>query len=64
MFISLKPLAQRKITADQVIARMRDEIGNIPGARLFLMPVQDLRAGGRQNRQRVEVVAGVVPASS
>jgi len=48
VFISLKPLSQRKESAGQVIARMRTEIGNIPGARLFLQPIQDLRIGGRQ----------------
>ncbi|HEX5281966.1 MAG TPA: efflux RND transporter permease subunit [Micropepsaceae bacterium] len=48
VFISLKPLSERKESSDAVIARMRTEIGNIPGARLFLQPVQDLRAGGRQ----------------
>jgi len=48
VFISLKPLSERKESSDAVIARMRNEIGNIPGARLFLQPVQDLRAGGRQ----------------
>ncbi len=47
VFISLKPLSQRQ-SADRVIARMRNEIGTIPGARLFLVPVQDLRIGGRQ----------------
>jgi multidrug efflux pump len=48
VFISLKPLSERKESSDAVIARMRNEIGSIPGARLFLQPVQDLRAGGRQ----------------
>ena len=48
VFITLKPLSERKSSAGQVIARMRNEIGNIPGARLFLQPVQDLRIGGRQ----------------
>ena len=48
VFISLKPLSERKELSDAVIARMRTEIGNIPGARLFLQAVQDLRAGGRQ----------------
>ncbi len=50
VFISLKPLSERKESSDAVIARMRNEIGNIPGARLFLQAVQDLRAGGRQGR--------------
>ena len=47
MFVSLKPLGQRKITADQVIARIRRPASKIPGGILVLQPVQDLRVGGR-----------------
>ena len=47
MFISLKPLAQRGMSADAVIARLRAKLGHEPGANLFLQPVQDIRVGGR-----------------
>ncbi|MFZ1614636.1 MAG: efflux RND transporter permease subunit, partial [Holophaga sp.] len=47
MFASLKPNNQRDLTADQVIARLRGKTAHIPGATLFLQPVQDLRIGGR-----------------
>ena len=47
MFVSLKPLHDRKISADQVIARIRPKVGHVPGAALFLQAVQDLRIGGR-----------------
>src|ERR1700674_5456520 len=47
MFISLKPRAQRQITADAVIARLRGKLGHEPGANLFVQPVQDIRVGGR-----------------
>ncbi len=47
MFINLKPLAERKLSADQVIARLRPRLSLIPGATLYLQPVQDLRIGGR-----------------
>ena len=47
MFIALKPLKQRKETIDQVMARLRISLGKEPGANLFLTPIQDLRAGGR-----------------
>ena len=47
MFISLKPLAERKITADQVIARLRPKLARVPGATLFLQANQDIRVGGR-----------------
>jgi len=46
-FISLKPLAERKVSSDQVIARLRPKTSGIPGATLFLQSVQDLRIGGR-----------------
>jgi len=47
MFISLKPRAERAISADQVIARLRGRLGHEPGANLYLQPVQDIRVGGR-----------------
>jgi multidrug efflux pump len=47
MFAQLKPLAERKMSADQVIARIRAKTAKIPGAALFLQAVQDLSIGGR-----------------
>ncbi|HWJ01090.1 MAG TPA: multidrug efflux RND transporter permease subunit [Burkholderiales bacterium] len=47
MFIALKPLAERGVTADRVIARLRIKLAQEPGAQLFLNPVQDIRVGGR-----------------
>jgi multidrug efflux pump len=47
MFASLKPNNERKLNADQIIARLRGKTAHIPGASLFLQPVQDLRIGGR-----------------
>ena len=48
MFVSLKPLSERKVSADVVIARLRTQTPRITGAQLFLSAVQDIRAGGRQ----------------
>ncbi|HTD28519.1 MAG TPA: efflux RND transporter permease subunit, partial [Xanthomonadaceae bacterium] len=48
MFVSLKPLAQRGISADKVIGRLRGKLANVAGAQLFLQPAQDIRVGGRQ----------------
>jgi multidrug efflux pump len=48
VFMALKPLSERKISADQVIDRMRGELAQIPGATLFLQVVQDIRAGNAQ----------------
>jgi multidrug efflux pump len=47
LFMSLKPNNERKVSADQIIARLRGKLAKVPGAALFLQPVQDLRIGGR-----------------
>jgi multidrug efflux pump len=47
MFIALKPLAERKITADQVIARLRPKFAHDPRAGVFMQAAQDIRVGGR-----------------
>ena len=47
MFVQLKPLEERQISADQVIARLRGKAAAIPGARLSMQVQQDLRMGGR-----------------
>ncbi|MGZ5780757.1 MAG: efflux RND transporter permease subunit, partial [Burkholderiaceae bacterium] len=47
MFISLKPLNERKVSADDVINRLRGKLAVVPGATLFMQAAQDIRAGGR-----------------
>jgi len=47
MFITLKPLNQRKASADQIINRLRPKMAVVPGATLFLTAQQDLNIGGR-----------------
>src|SRR5437879_8648696 len=49
MFLSLKPLQERP-AAGAVVARLRPPLAKIPGANVFLVPVQDVRVGGRQSR--------------
>ncbi|MGD9425310.1 multidrug efflux RND transporter permease subunit MdtC [Pantoea sp. NSTU24] len=49
MFISLKPLSERKESAQAIIARLRGKLAKEPGASLYLNAVQDLRAGGRES---------------
>jgi multidrug efflux pump len=48
MFIALKPLAERQVAADRVVGRLRGRLAREPGASLFMVPVQDIRVGGRQ----------------
>jgi multidrug efflux pump len=47
MFVTLKPLKQRKISVDEVVNRLRKRLNQVAGASLFLVPVQDVRIGGR-----------------
>lgn len=47
IFIALKPLAVRKVSAMQVINRLRPKLNRLPVASAFLQPVQDVRIGGR-----------------
>ena len=49
MFVNLKPLLERGVTVDQVIARLRPQLERIPGASLYLQASQDLRVGGRMS---------------
>jgi multidrug efflux pump len=49
MFISLKPLAERKITVDYIMQRLRPKLARIPGATLYLQASQDVRVGGRNS---------------
>jgi multidrug efflux pump len=49
VFVALKPLAERKVSADQIINRLRPKLAAVPGATLYLQAVQDVRIGGRQS---------------
>jgi multidrug efflux pump len=48
VFVALKPITQRP-SVDEVIARLRPQLARVPGGRLTLVAVQDVRAGGRQS---------------
>jgi len=54
MFIALKPLQERKVSADQVINRLRHQLATVEGASLFLQSQQDLRIGGRQGNAQYQ----------
>jgi multidrug efflux pump len=54
MFVSLKPLAERKLSVDQVIGRLRRQMAVVPGATLFLQAVQDIRIGGRASNAQYQ----------
>ncbi len=54
MFIGLKPLEERKLSADEVIARLRGKLAKVPGAPTFLQAAQDVRIGGRRSNAQYE----------
>jgi len=54
MFITLKPLAERRISADRVIGRLRGKLAHEPGANLFLQSTQDIRVGGRSGNAQYQ----------
>jgi HAE1 family hydrophobic/amphiphilic exporter-1 len=52
--IGLKPRDHRTATADQIIARLRPKLAQVPGATLFLQAAQDLNVGGRLARTQYQ----------
>ena len=54
MFVALKPLGERKVSATEVITRLRPRLAQVPGASLFLQSVQDVRVGGRQSNAQYQ----------
>ena len=46
MIVRLKPISERKISAQKVIERLRENMPKVPGGRLMLMADQDLQFGG------------------
>jgi multidrug efflux pump len=54
IFISLKPLLERKISADAVINQLRQQLVTITGAKLYMQAAQDLMMGGRQGNAQFQ----------
>jgi multidrug efflux pump len=54
VFISLKPLNERDVSAEQLINRLRPKLATVPGAMLYLQSVQDLRIGGRMGNAQYQ----------
>jgi len=54
MFITLKPLGQRKLSADQVIAELSKKFAEVPGATLYMQAQQDLQIGGRLSQAQYQ----------
>jgi hydrophobe/amphiphile efflux-1 (HAE1) family protein len=54
MNIQLKPFDQRDVTADQVIARLRPVVAQVPGVKFFMQVAQDISVGGRLSRTQYQ----------
>ncbi|MBV8124260.1 MAG: efflux RND transporter permease subunit, partial [Paucibacter sp.] len=54
LYFTLKPLKDRKVSADAVVARLRIKLAREPGASIFMVPVQDIRMGGRQSNAQYQ----------
>ncbi|HVU18107.1 MAG TPA: multidrug efflux RND transporter permease subunit [Candidatus Didemnitutus sp.] len=53
-FVILRPLEERKVSADEVVTRLRRNLSHIPGANLFLQAAQDIRVGGRSSNAQYQ----------
>jgi multidrug efflux pump len=54
VYISLKPLSERRADATQVIARLRGALSHVAGATLFMFPAGDIPGGGRQTSSQYQ----------
>ncbi len=54
MFISLKPLDERKVSAGEIINRLRPKLATVPGVTMYMQAAQDLRVGGRQSNAQYQ----------
>ncbi len=54
MFITLKPIEERRIRAEQVIGRLRQKTAALGGVSLVLQASQDIRVGGRFSRAQFQ----------
>ena len=54
MLINLKPLADRKINASDVIRRLQSKLENVEGITLYMQPVQDLTVEDRVSRTQYQ----------
>jgi hydrophobe/amphiphile efflux-1 (HAE1) family protein len=54
--IGLKLRDDRAASASQIIDRLRPKLANVPGAKLFLQPAQDITVGGRIARGQFQYV--------
>ncbi|HEY3920294.1 MAG TPA: multidrug efflux RND transporter permease subunit [Stellaceae bacterium] len=54
MNIQLKPFDERDVSAEQVIARLRPVVAQVPGVKFFMQVAQDINVGGRLSRTQYQ----------
>ena len=54
IFIALKPEGVRSGSSRDAINRLRLKLGRVPGVTVYMFPVQDIRAGGRQSKSQYQ----------
>src|SRR6266699_643657 len=54
IFISLKPLSERKLATGLVVERLRTALKAIPGFNVFMIPTRDVRVGGRSSKSQYQ----------
>jgi hydrophobe/amphiphile efflux-1 (HAE1) family protein len=54
VFIQLKPHAERDVTSEQVIQRLRPKVAAVEGAKFFMQSGQDINIGGRLSRTQYQ----------
>jgi multidrug efflux pump len=64
LFIELKPLAERRLSAIEVVGRLRPKLQQIPGAQLFLQAAQDVQISSRQSAAEYQYTLVSEDASS
>ena len=56
--IGLKPIGERKVSSEAVIARLRPQLQAVGGIQTFLFSAQDFRSGGRSGSSNQFVLLG------
>jgi hydrophobe/amphiphile efflux-1 (HAE1) family protein len=54
LFISLKPMSERGVSTAAVVNRLRPKLSDVGGMRVFMVPAQDVRAGGRSSSSQYQ----------
>ena len=54
LYVALKPADERRASSKEVIARLRGQFAKIPGLSVYMVPSQDLRAGGRLSKSQYQ----------